>query len=379
MEHAMLRTHPAVFAVEDEYQIMVGVKFPCLMWVQVGGETFYDESNGILRSNVTIHRMHVPAKLLNEEKGYTLCWRKIIDRRPYFPETKDTETMVYTFRAPNEQKTLLYHISDAHNMVDAPVAACRHFEAKYGKIDILVLNGDIPNHSGDISYFDTVYEIVSQLTEGEIPTIFSRGNHDMRGFYAESFAEYTPNWNGNTFYTVRVGNLGAILLDCGEDKEDGCKAYGYTICCHSFRKRQSQWLHRIAEEKLLEKSEIQYKLVISHNPFSVKNPNSKSYGEDFDIEKDVYAEWCSVLKNEIRPDLMLAGHFHQQFITFPGDEKDDYLGHPSPVAVCCIPCRGNSEKNTADYYCGMGFVFEKGTITCCSSDSDGVLGDEIKI
>ena len=124
----------------------------------------------------------------------------------------------------------------------------------------------------------------------------------------------------------------------------------------------------------MEDPSIQYKLVIAHNPFSVKQKN-----DVFNIEQDIYREWCSVLRNEIRPDLMLAGHFHQQFVTFPGDERDDYLGHPCPVAVCSIPRRGNAEKNTVDYHSGMGFVFENGTVTCCSADSNGVLGDEIKI
>lgn len=366
MENEMLKTHPAVFAVEDEYQIMVCVKSPCLMWVQVGNEKFFDESNGILRSNVTTHRMKVPAELLNQEKKYTVCWRKIIDRKPYFPETEDEQRLEYAFRPLNNEKTVMYHISDAHNMVDAPVAAAKHFEKKYGKIDLLVLNGDIPNHSGEISYFDTVYEIVSQLTGGEVPTVFSRGNHDMRGFHAETFAEYTPNWNGNTYYTVRVGNIAAILLDCGEDKVDSCDAYGNTICCHQFRQRQTHWLHQVAKSKQFDDPSIQYKLVISHNPFPLPLKD-----ERFNIEKDIYGEWCSVLKNEIKPDLMLSGHFHRQFITFPGDERDNYLGNPCPIAVCCIPRRGKKEEHTVDYHSGCGFIFENGAITCCPVDSEG--------
>ena len=370
----MLKTHPAVFAVEDEYQIMVCVKAPCLMWVQVGDEMFFDESNGILRSNVTTHRMHVPSDLLNREKKYTLCWRKIIERKPYFTETEEVQQVEYSFRPLREDKILIYHISDAHNMVDAPVAAAQHFEKKYGTIDLLVLNGDIPNHSGEISYFDTVYEIVSQLTGGEVPTIFSRGNHDMRGIHAETFAEYTPNWNGNTYYTIRIGNIAAILLDCGEDKVDSCDGYGNTICCHQFRQRQTHWLHQIAKSKQFDDPSIRYKLVISHNPFPLPLKE-----ERFNIEKEIYGEWCSILKNEIKPDLMLSGHFHRQFITFPGDERDNYLGNPCPIAVCCIPRRGKEEEHTVDYHSGCGFIFENGAITCCPVDSEGNFLGEISI
>ncbi|MBO5213806.1 MAG: metallophosphoesterase [Clostridia bacterium] len=374
MENEMLKTHPAVFAVEDEYQIMVCVKEPCLMWVQIGEEKIFDESNGMLRSNVTTHRMHVPGDLLNREKKYTLCWRKVIDRKPYFTQTEEEQRLEYSFRPVPEDKIIIYHVSDAHKMIDAPVTAARHFEKKYGKIDLLILNGDIPNHSGDISQFDTVYEIVSALTGGEIPTIFSRGNHDMRGVHAETFAEYTPNRYGNTYYTVRIGSIAAILLDCGEDKEDSCEAYGHTICCHQFRQRQTKWLRQIVDGKQFEDPSIRYKLVISHNPFPLALKQ-----ERFDIEQDIYGEWCSILKNEIQPDLLMAGHYHKQFVSFPGDERDDHLGNPCPVAVCCIPRRGDAEKGTVDYHAGAGFLFENGSITCCFADCNGVLSGEIVI
>lgn len=374
MENEMLKTHPAVFAVEDEYQIMVCVNAPCLMWVQVGEEKYFDESNGILRSNVTTHRMRVPASELNAAKEYTLCWRKIIDRKPYFPESEDEVQVSYPFRPLPEDRIVMYHISDAHNMVSAPVAAARHFEVKYGKIDLLVLNGDIPNHSGEIAYFDTIYEIVSHLTEGQIPTVFSRGNHDLRGFYAETIAEYTPNWNGNTYYTVRLGSVAAVLLDCGEDKVDSCEAYGHTMCCHQFRKRQSRWLRQVAESKIFDDPALKYKLVISHKPFSVRQEADR-----FNIEPDIYGEWCSVLKNEIHPDLMISGHHHEQFVTFPGDARDDYLGHPCPVAVCCIPRRGKAAEGTVDQHLGAGFLFEGGKITCCPVDSEGVFLEETVI
>ena len=61
---------PIVFAVNREYQIMMYVEDPSLMWVQVGDHTFYDESNGILRSNVKIHRVNVPMELLDQGNTY---------------------------------------------------------------------------------------------------------------------------------------------------------------------------------------------------------------------------------------------------------------------------------------------------------------------
>ena len=69
----IMKTHPAVFAVGREYQIMVPVSRPTLFWVEVGGACFYDDSNGILRSNVTTHRVSVPMAALDAAGGYTVC------------------------------------------------------------------------------------------------------------------------------------------------------------------------------------------------------------------------------------------------------------------------------------------------------------------
>ena len=50
-----LKTHPAVFAVGCDYQIMVPVKERCIMFVEVNGERYYDSSNGINRSETPVH------------------------------------------------------------------------------------------------------------------------------------------------------------------------------------------------------------------------------------------------------------------------------------------------------------------------------------
>ena len=62
----LTRTAPAVFAVGEDYQIMVEVTAPALMWVEVDGEEYFDESNGIVRSSVTTHRMTYRWKRLTE-------------------------------------------------------------------------------------------------------------------------------------------------------------------------------------------------------------------------------------------------------------------------------------------------------------------------
>ena len=181
----MLKTLPAVFAVDKSYQIMVQLQCEALVFIQIGNKTYYDDSNGIMNSLSPIHRVCVPMEVLDQEKQYTVCIRPIVERKPYFTETKEPVAYPFAFAPVPETNVRVYHISDAHNAIDRPVTAAKTF----GKIDLLILNGDVIDHSGDPEKFTNIYEICAQLTQGCVPVVFSRGNHDMRGKFAEKFAD----------------------------------------------------------------------------------------------------------------------------------------------------------------------------------------------
>lgn len=234
MQESILKTFPAVFAVGKEYQISVLVSCEALMWVKVGDECYYDASNGILRSRSNLHKISVPMEKLDAEREYVICYRKIIERKPYFTETEDVIEVPFDFVPVSGKNIRAYHIADAHNRVDEPVEAVRTYEKEYGKIDFLILNGDIPDHSGSIENFDAIYHIVGKITNGNIPTVFSRGNHDTRGIYAENIADYTPCQNVNSYYSFRIGSIWGLILDCGEDKLDDHPEYGHTILNRSY-------------------------------------------------------------------------------------------------------------------------------------------------
>lgn len=119
----MLKMLPCVFAVKNTYQIMARVESESLMWVKVGDNCYYDDSNGILRSYKNIHRMIVPAEELDKNGKYTICEREIKERKPYFTETEEVKEYSFDFVPANRENLRAYHIADAHNLVDAPVRA----------------------------------------------------------------------------------------------------------------------------------------------------------------------------------------------------------------------------------------------------------------
>ena len=113
----MYKTIPAVFAVEDTYQIMLRTEEKSFVWVKIGDQCFYDNSNGILRSNTAIHRITVPSALLDKTGKYTVYKRLLVERKPYYTETGEISQKVYDFYPVRGDKIRAYHIADAHNMI----------------------------------------------------------------------------------------------------------------------------------------------------------------------------------------------------------------------------------------------------------------------
>ena len=355
-------TTPVVYAVGREYQIMVPVTCETLMWVQVGERLYYDDSNGILRSGTSTHRMTVPMEELDRAGVYTVCFRRVIQRKPYRSETHEVEYYESAFRpVPEDRPLRIYHIADSHNRVDVPVAAGRYFgEAP----DLLILNGDIPNHSGEIAYLATIHQIASEITGGEVPVVFSRGNHDTRGIYAENIADHTPTRGGCSYFSFRLGRLWGLVLDCGEDKPDDHVEYGHTVCCSDFRRRETEYIQDIirnAQEEY-DAPGVKNRIVISHAPFT------QTYEPPFDIEDETYTAWTSLLREHIKPQLLLHGHVHQCFITRPGDGLD-HRGQPCPV-IC------GSRPEEERFIATALVLEEKGCRVIFNASSGEILGDE---
>ncbi len=330
----LLATPPSVFVVGNDYIVCASVTSECTLGVEVGGRVWFDHSNGTLRSGSFLHMVRLPQKALDRAGAYTLRLRKLNERKPYFTDYGEEEAKTFAFRPVADKPQIkIINLPDAHCRVDRTVAAGGYFGTD---LDLLILNGDIPDHSGTVENFKPIYEISGRITHGHVPCVFARGNHDLRGCFAEKLADYTPTDAGRSYYTFRAGPVWGIVLDCGEDKPDDCLEYGMTICCHEFRLEVDEFLDRVLASREWEGARL--RLVIVHKPICYEEP------PPFDIEKSLYRTWCSKLK-EVQPHLMLTGHLHTCFAEKPGGAHDDY-GQP-----CLHVCSSRLGRD-ADYACG---------------------------
>ncbi len=350
----MLKCLPTVFAVEDNYQISVLCNGSSLVWVKIGDEVYCDEVGGVMRSLHNIHRITVPMSVLDNAKEYTVFTEEMVERKSNFPKTNPQSSQTFEFVPVSKEKTVkAYHISDAHSRIEAPKAAAECF----GEFDFLILNGDIPDNSCKVENIENVLVLSGEISKGKIPVVFSRGNHDMRGTYAEYFCDMMPSNNGKSYFWVKLGGIWMLILDGGEDKLDIHAEYNNTIRCHAFRKRETEFIENILDKGDFNANDVTHKLVISHLPFTHISAN-----EEFAIEKDTYSLWGKLLKEKFKPDLMICGHMHVNQIHHAGSEYDN-ANQPCTLVL--------SSKVGGDYFAGAGFEFGKENITVTFTGNDG--------
>lgn len=360
--NSIIKNSPAVFAVGEDYKIFIQTNESALVRVKIGDECYYDHSNGVIRSGTDMHKITVPMEELDREKRYTVCFRKMIERKPYFSLTGDEEELAFDFNPLPKDRFSIFQVADAHGMINQPAAAAKIFESEAGKIDLLVLNGDVIDHSGKIENFDAIYKITSLITGGQIPAVFSRGNHDTRGIYAENIADYTPTRDGFSYFSFRLSGLWGLVLDCGEDKNDSNEEYGNTICCHTFRKEETRYIESVIKNAKNEYSAdgVTKKIVFAHSPFTERFP------APFNIEEDTYEYWTKLIGENIKPDAMLCGHTHKFAIDYPASAKDAYkMSWPVVVA---------SQPNTKDrHFAGGGLIVDGDKITVVFCNEEKII------
>ncbi len=314
---SFLMCNPTVFAIEDRYEILVCTNENGQCAIRVGEEMFYSEKTGILLSETSVHKLAVPAKLLDAAGAYTVIYRKTIIKKSYYSRFEEAKEETFAFKALKKTENIhLYHLADVHCKFARGAAAVSYFG---DDLDILVMNGDIAEVNREEDFLH-VAKFMGEIAKGSVPVVFSRGNHDTRGKLAYRYADFYPTEKEETYFTVNIGPLALVVLDCGEDKWDNQEEYGGTNRFEPMRRRETEWLRSLSfpEEKTV--------FAISHicPVRTVHEPNPL-----FEIEKDVYREWNAELER-LGIRYMLTGHIHIAELIAP---NGGILPHNYPLIV----------------------------------------------
>ena len=294
-----------VYAVEDDYQIVFSTSDSAVAWVEIGGESYYDLYAGSMRSADRVHKITVPQAVLDAAGGYTICAQQMIYRGPFGGHKGETISRSYRFR-PLDPSDGIQHValSDVHEAVVAATAAATTRE----DTDFVVLIGDMISMVETEKDVQLANELAHGITGGEIPVIYARGNHEIKGEYAEELYKYVGSRNQEFYYWVTLGSdVFAVVLDIGEDHEDDWWEYYGTAQFELYRDAQIAFLEEILEDGDYEN--YRYRMAICHVPLTYVG--SKGYFEEFNNR-------TTELLNRMDVDIALSGHKHVMWPMLPG-------------------------------------------------------------
>ena len=340
-----MNIHPVVCAEGNYYMICIPVSKKALMSVFVNGEEFTNDKCGVKISSCYVQKFEIPKKTLDLAKEYTVTY-EIIYREAYCSKKEPPVSQTFAFYPIVKSEDIhIYHLSDVHGRESAAIRAGGFFSEK---LDLLVLNGDISSSTQTAGESLLPLKIAYAITHGERPCIITRGNHDLRGKYAERIGEFYPLCNEKFYYTVKLGPIWCLILDCGEDKNDDHREYAGTIAFHKYRQKETEFIRTVIEnaEREYQADDVRFKCVISHIPFMHTDYDPEKGIHEFDIEIDTYTDWVKMLNNEIKPDFGLFGHVHQVGV-LEGSGKYNSKGFSAPIIL------GGKPENNTVYGCAL--------------------------
>lgn len=294
----------AVFAVEDEYQIVFSTRDNSIAWVEIDGTRYFDLYAGSMRSKDLVHKVSLPQSVLDAAGEYTICAQQMIYRGPFGGFKGEVISEDYDFKPVDGSDGLKYYVlADVHSSFDGAVNAA----TKQGEPDFLVILGDIVSMVESEKDANAAAKLAADITGGGVPVVYARGNHEIKGEMGEELYKYVGSKNEKFYFTFSLGDVKGIVLDLGEDHDDDWWEYYETAQFDLYRQEQTALLRQCVDDDFFAESE--YRMVLSHIP--VVFVNSRRNHEPFKNE------WTELI-NELNIDVMISGHQHDLTVFEPG-------------------------------------------------------------
>ena len=232
-----------------------------------------------------------------------LAWSDVWKKKPYEFKTYPAKPREITFLVLN----------DIHERPQFMKELCKNVDLK--KLDFVLLNGDMSNRIRSQKHImDAYLDTCVSMFATDVPLFFNRGNHELRGEFADYLNRYFPTNNGKYYRLQHVAGVDFLFIDSGEDKPDADLEYCGIVECDQYREEQERWLRSLQEEKKFGKYPI---VVFSHMPPTLKNWHGPLHMQ----------ETLTPELNKMNVSVMLSGHLHR----FDYQEPNEIINFPNLV------------------------------------------------
>lgn len=237
-----------------------------------------------------------------------------------------------TFPAKPREVTFLV-LNDIHERAQFMKDLCKNVDFK--KLDFVLLNGDMSNRLRNQqhmmeAYLDTCVRMFATHT----PLFFNRGNHELRGQFADYLYRYFPTNNGKYYRVQHVAGIDFLFIDTGEDKPDEDIEYSGIVNYDQYREEEARWLRGLRESKQVGKNPL---IVFSHIP-----PTLQKWHGPYHLQKTLMPEL-----NKMNVSVMLSAHLH----AFGYQEPNEVINFPNLVNSnnTYLLCRIANGRMEVDY------------------------------
>ena len=237
-----------------------------------------------------------------------------------------------TFPAKPREVTFLV-LNDIHERAQFMKDLCKNVDFK--KLDFVLLNGDMSNRLRNQqhmmeAYLDTCVRMFATHT----PLFFNRGNHELRGQFADYLYRYFPTNNGKYYRVQYVAGIDFLFIDTGEDKPDEDIEYSGIVNYDQYREEEARWLRGLRESKQVGKHPL---IVFSHIP-----PTLQKWHGPYHLQKTLMPEL-----NKMNVSVMLSAHLH----AFGYQEPNEVINFPNLVNSnnTYLLCRIANGRMEVDY------------------------------
>ena len=251
--------------------IMWETTIPAYSWVEYGTDTLNLKRvrliiDGQAEFNESIHKIRLEGLTSGQTYYYRVCSQEILQYKAYskkFGHTAKSDFYSFTMPDSGTDSFTAVIFNDLHQRTAVFETLLK--QVKNVDYDFVIFNGDCIDDPANHAQATRFISLLTESVHGDrIPTLFIRGNHEIRNAYSIGLRKHMDYVGGKTYGAFNWGNTRIVMLDCGEDKTDDHKEYSGLNDFTQLRNEQVNFLKEELKSKEFKKADK--RILIHHIP-----------------------------------------------------------------------------------------------------------------
>ena len=257
--------------VNNGMTIMWETTIPTYSWVEYGTDTTNLSRkrliiDGQAEFNESIHKIRLENLTPGQTYYYRVCSQEILQYKAYskkFGNTAKSEFYSFTMPQADTDSFTAVIFNDLHQRANVFQALLKQVENV--DYDFVVFNGDCIDDPANHAQATRFVKLLTEGVHGDrTPTLFIRGNHEIRNAYSIGLRKHFDYVGGKTYGAFNWGDTRIVMLDCGEDKTDDHREYSGLNDFTQLRQEQVGFLQQELASKTFKKADK--RILIHHIP-----------------------------------------------------------------------------------------------------------------